>query len=257
MSQVSVAVLVSAGCHPVTGTPRAACSDATAFGVAKRVAGDQLHVIHAGSRDEAALLDYLALGAGRIEVVPSSKEVDIAALLTPMLAEFDLVITGSKAERGAGSGLLPYVLAQRLGRPIVANVLDIELRSGEAHVLQFLPRGKRRRLAVTLPAVLVVHPLASAETSYAYARQRRGQIVEAAPPSPAPAVAATAPPWTISSEARRIIPLKAEDKKPAHERLMSAIAAEQKKGTVMADGSPAEKARAILGYLRQHHLIEF
>lgn len=257
MSKVSVAVLVSAGCHPITGTSRASRGDATAIGVAQRIAGEATRVFHAGSKDEPALRDYLALGAKRIDVLPAPDGADIAALLTPMLADTDLVITGSKAERGAGSGLLPYVLAERLGWPVIANALEIEVRDREAHILQFLPRGKRRRLAVALPAVIAVHPLAPVDVTYAFARIRSGQIFETMPPLPATETAAAALPWAVLSEGRRIVRLKAEDRKPAHERLMSAIAAEQKKGTVVADGSPADKARAVLGYLRQHRLIGY
>ena len=63
------AVLVSAGRHPFTGTPRACRGDAVALALGQRIVGDALRIIHAGAIHEPALNDYLALGAGTIEVV--------------------------------------------------------------------------------------------------------------------------------------------------------------------------------------------
>ena len=49
------AVLVSAGRHPFTGTPRACRGDAVAIALGQRIVGDALRIIHAGAIDEPAL----------------------------------------------------------------------------------------------------------------------------------------------------------------------------------------------------------
>ena len=71
--------------------------------------------------------DYLALGAGTIEVLPVDASSDVVSALAAYLQNVDIILTGSNAELGAGSGLLPYALAQALARPVVANVLDVRV----------------------------------------------------------------------------------------------------------------------------------
>ena len=68
----SVAVLVSAGVNPISGIARAFRGDAVALAVARKLAGGPVRVIHVGHRDEPALRDYLALGAGAIEVLAAA-----------------------------------------------------------------------------------------------------------------------------------------------------------------------------------------
>lgn len=271
-SQLSVAVLVSAGLNPVSGAPRAARGDAVALSLVRRLGGKALRVLHAGSPDDPALEDYLALGAGEIEVVAVPEGNDVAAALADAVNDTNLVVTGSRAEQGAGSGLLPYALAKRLGRPVVANVLEARVEGGEAHLVQFLPRGKRRKLAVKLPAVVAVHPMAPATIAYAHAARMSGRVATFSPPpggeglkvggSPAsrketaPVAAKQAVEWKPEAQPRQIVRLKAEEKKPAHARLEAAIASEKKGGLVVTDGTPADKARIVLDYLARHGLFE-
>ncbi len=177
----SVAVLLSAGRHPVSGAPRACRGDAVALALGRRFAGEDLQAVHVGAADEPALKDYLALGAGRIEVLTIDPSRDLLALLAKRLKNVSLIIAGSRTEQGAGSGLLPYALARELGRPIVPNVLEAQLDSGEVRIRQFLPKGKRRKIAAPLPVILSVHPLAPVELRYAYARRVAGQITAAEP----------------------------------------------------------------------------
>ena len=137
----TAAVLVSAGRNPYTGAPRACRGDAAALALGQRLAGDALRIIHAGAIDEPALKDYLALGAGTIEVVAAPNGHDPVRVLSGHLKNIDLVLTGSRAESGAGSGLFPYALAKALGRPVVANVLDVEIEGAEAMSASSYPRA--------------------------------------------------------------------------------------------------------------------
>jgi electron transfer flavoprotein beta subunit len=251
------AVLVSAGRHPFTGAPRAAHGDAVAMALGRRLVGGALRIIHAGAIDEPALKDYLALGAGTIEVVPPNGD-DAIGGLTGLLKDVDLVLAGSRAESGAGSGLFPYALAKALGRPVVANVLDVEIEGAEARVRQFLPKGRRRGVAVSLPAILAVHPLTQVRLGYAYARRLSGRII-AVPPAIDGQLGAAAreSPWTVEQTSRSPVRLKAEEKRSAYERMRAAVVSEAKGGVVAFEGTSVDKAQVVLNYLRNHRLIDF
>ena len=165
----SVAALISAGRHPVSGAPRSCRGDAVAMALGRSLVGDALRVVHAGAEQEPSLQDYLALGAKNIEVLPINPNGDVVAVLAAYLKDVDIILTGVGAELGAGSGLLPYALAQTLERPIVSNVLDAKVAnsgasSADVEIRQFLPKGQRRRLACSLPLVIAVHPLSPGRT---------------------------------------------------------------------------------------------
>lgn len=253
--KISAAVLVSAGRHPESGIARPCRGDAVALALARQLVGDDLRVVHAGAADEPALQDYLALGAGAIEVLTIPSGANALMPLTDLLAGVDLIITGTRAELGAGSGLLPYALAQALGRPIVNNVLTAEVEQGEVVVRQFLPKGRRRRIAAPLSAILAVHPLAPFELRYAYARRLAGRICMT--PSNNPANSSTSPHWSVDQMKRRPVRLKAAEKKSGHARMLSATVSEAKGGTVAIEGSCVDKAQVMLSFLREHRLIDF
>lgn len=254
----TAAVLVSAGRHPVTGAPRACRGDAAALALGQRLVGDALRIIHAGAIDEPALKDYLALGAGMIEVVAAPNGQDIVSVMSGLLEDVDLVLTGSRAESGAGSGLLPYALAKALGRPVVANVLDVEIEGVEALVRQFLPKGRRRGVAVSLPAILAVHPLTKVGLGYAYARRLSGRIAAVSPAIDGKlGSGGRESPWTVEQTSRRPMRLKAEEKRSAHERMRAAVVSEAKGGVVAFEGTSVDKAQVVLNYLRNHRLIDF
>jgi len=254
---LSAAVLVSAGRHPVSGMARACRGDAVALAMGRRLAGDRLRVIYAGDASEPALKDYLALGAGRVEVVRARAGGDVLTPLAGVLHDVDLVLTGARAEDGAGSGLLPYALGQSLGRPVVGNVLEAHIEENEIVLRQFLPKGRRRGIAAPLPAVLAVHPLAPVELRYAHARLRAGKIEER-PADGDIASTSARPAWAIEPTRRQPVRLKAEDKtKSAHARLHSAIASEAKAGVVAIEGTCVDKAQVMLSFLREHRLVDF
>ena len=68
---MKIAVLVSVGRHPVSGTARYSRNDAAALTIALSLAkthGATLDVLHAGDPSNPALREYLALGARFVAV---------------------------------------------------------------------------------------------------------------------------------------------------------------------------------------------
>jgi electron transfer flavoprotein beta subunit len=179
-----VAVLVSVGCHPVSGRDRASPLDAGALELALRADRAPL-AVHAGDPENPALRDYLGMGVREIHALgPVTLNDDVVAPLADFLWERKprLVICGMRAERGEASGMLPYLIAANLDWPIVADVTAIELKGQEVLVSQAQPGGRRRRISADLPAVLTVGRAGPKPRQSAFARARRGRIVTLAVP---------------------------------------------------------------------------
>lgn len=268
---MKIAVLVSVGRHPVSGTARYSRNDAAALTIAlslARVHGATLDVLHAGDPSNPALKEYLALGARTVEVldVPATLEgqIDVTAPLATRLRGYDLVLTGTRAEGAFDSGMLPYRVASALEMPLVGAAVDLTLREGCAEVRQFMPKGLRRRVEVRLPALIAVHPLANTAPSYAYARLREGSIrpVATTTPSSPDAGRPDAPTsrdlvWTIRPATAKPVRLAAAEKRSGHARMLSATTTESRDGSVVIEGSSVEKAQVILAYLREHQLVDY
>jgi electron transfer flavoprotein beta subunit len=253
-----IAVLVSTGRHPTSGVPRHCRDDSLALTIGidlSQTKATKLEVLHAGNANNSALMDYLALGADQINVIPTEPNTDIVESIAERLVDTDLILTGSRAENGQNSGLLPYLLAEKLNIPIVSNVLEIRNIGDKLEVLQFFPKGKRRRVTVNLPAVIAIHPLAPVELRYAYVRQQQGKIIALTKPTNVAVESHLQ--WDVAPKLRKPIKLKAPENLTGHERLLAAITSENKGGTVVNDGNCVEKAQVILSYLREHQLITF
>ncbi|RUO99057.1 hypothetical protein [Hyphomicrobium sp.] len=254
----SVAALVSAGRHPLTGVPRACRGDAVAMALGRALAGEKFALFHIGSVDEPSLRDYLAYGADKVEVIPANKgDVDINAV-ADVVKNFDIVLTGTRAEVAAGSGMFPYMLAHAMACPVVTNALDIRVDQSDTGtnvvISQFLPKGQRRSIASATPLVIAVHPFAAATLKYAHSRRVSGTINVIGSVSAAPA---RQPSWAVEAAPRRPVRLKAAEKQAGHARLLSAIVSEAKGGVVAFEGTTVDKAQVVLNYLREHRLVDF
>jgi electron transfer flavoprotein beta subunit len=258
-----IAVLVSIGRHPVSGVPRYSRNDAAALNLAnelaQRGAGASIDVIHAacaGHGDSPALSEYLALGASSITLIEAAISQDVLPALQAQLQDYDLVLCGSRAEGGAGSGMLPYLLAARLNLPLLAGVIAVTPGAGHVVAQQYLPKGRRREVALKLPAVMTVHPLAPNRLRYAYARLRRGEIRKQVFAGYQGTGGQTEE-WTV--EAAKAVPRKltAPEKRSGHARMQAATVTESRGGKVVQDGSAADKAQIVLAYLREHHLVNY
>lgn len=175
----TVISLVSIGAHPTSGRARRAEQDARAVELGLQLAGDKLQVLHAGDASEPALRAYLGMGLAQLHVLEQPPGADALPALSEYLqgAGAQVVLTGSQAETGEGSGMLPFLLAERLGWPVVVGLAEVEsISNGVAQVLQALPRGQRRRLKVRLPMLATVDNAAPKPRQSAYGPAQRGQL---------------------------------------------------------------------------------
>lgn len=182
-----VAVLLSIGQHPVTARPRRADQDARALELALQLSNAEVLPLHVGQMNEqndTALRSYLGMGISQIKLInPSvnalSNNPDILFSLEQGVrdSQANIVLCGSRAETGEGSGLVPYMLAKKLAWPIVSGIVSIEkIEQGRATLLQALPRGQRRKIIVSLPAVLTVDPAAATARQSAFGPAQRGSL---------------------------------------------------------------------------------
>lgn len=175
-----IVTLVSVGAHPASGRARRAEHDARAVELGLRLAGEALEVLHVGDPAEPALRDYLGMGLSQMNVLEQPANGDALPGLVEYLrdASVQMVLAGSRAETGEGSGMLPYLLGERLGWPVVTGLAEIErIDNGIAQVLQALPRGQRRRLNVRLPLIATVDGAAPKARQSAYGPAQRGELL--------------------------------------------------------------------------------
>ncbi|WP_017939912.1 electron transfer flavoprotein subunit beta [Zestomonas thermotolerans] len=250
MTDLNIVALVSIGAHPASGRARRAEQDARAVELGLRLAGKRLRVLHAGNPREEALRSYLGMGLDELAVLEQPAGADALPALADYLADAgaQLVLTGSQAETGEGSGMLPFLLAERLGWPLVVGLAEVEkVEDGSAQVLQALPRGQRRRLRVRLPFVASVDSAAPGARQSAFGPARRGRIEahEVAVVEDQLLAASTLQP--ARPRPKRLKVIKA---KTGAERMKAATAkAAGGTGQVLKDVSPQAGAEAIFKLL--------
>jgi electron transfer flavoprotein beta subunit len=248
---VQVVTLVSVGRHPVTGRPRRSPLDARAVELGLRLPGTQQVLLHAGDARAEVLREYLGMGVETMHVVPCAPRDDIVPALRAPLAALrpSLILAGVRAEGAEDSGMVPYLIAQSLGWPIVAQVADVVIgRDGKAAVVQALPRGRRREIEVELPCVLAVGMGAPAPRPSAFARARRGRMAEV---SVAPVADARYDGWQQSPARARGKRLRMPKGGSAAARQQAATVVVASSGAALRPESPQEAARAILEYLQR------
>lgn len=255
---VEIAVLVSVGRHPVSGRGRRAPGDAQALELGLRVAeaaGARLHVLHAGDPEAPALRDYLGMGVGELHVLALPEHADAVPALAERLRALHpaLVLTGARSEAGWSSGCVPYALAAALNFAVVPAAASLTVGDAAAQVQQALPRGRRRALQVTLPAVLAVDAAAPTARSVAYARARRGRIVvEQVQRS----LFQAAEPGTPQPSRVRPPRLQVEQGASAAERLQALTTRGTGSARIVHPNSASEAAREIHNLLLQRGLVQ-
>ncbi|MEE7459644.1 electron transfer flavoprotein subunit beta [Methylorubrum populi] len=247
-----IAVLLSAGLHPVSGASVLPRVEAQAIRMAAGL-GEAVG-LHAGP-DAAALAEALGQGLARIEHVGIAAGDDPVPALAARLAETgpDLILAGRRSQGGDESGLVPYALARALSIPLVPDVVAAAREAeGSLRLDQSLGRGALRRVSVRGPVVVTCHPDAPAPLAYAFGRARRGSVATlAATPAAiaAPTVAVEERPYRRRPKIVKGAPAGGS----AAERLKAATGegGSAASGRLLIQPDPEEAAREILAYLRQ------
>ncbi|MGP9766125.1 electron transfer flavoprotein subunit beta [Halomonas sp. AOP13-D3-9] len=255
----SVAVLVSVGRHPLTARARHAEHDARAVEMALSLGDATVQLIHAdnsATSSEEALRGYLGMGISRVKRIQQAPNADVVPALANILrfAAPQLVLTGTRAETGEGSGLVPYMLAEMLGWPLISGLAKVEsIDQGVATVLQALPRGKRRRLRVRLPAIATVDNSAPAARQSAFGPARRGELADCACASVIDELQAQ---WRVQPARKRPKRLKIVKSASARDRFKAAAAkADSNGGQLLSDVTPEQGAEAIFTLLKEEGVL--
>lgn len=176
--RADVVVLLSIGRHPVSGRSRIPPADAAALELALRLTPSPV-ALHVGSANDPALRDYLGMGLASMTVIegPESDD-DIYPVLLEHIRGLDprVVITGERTERGEASGMLPYLLAKALGRPLLPQSISLAFDREKVVAVRQLAGGRRHRIAATGAAIASVPSTGVVPRFPAFGPARRGQM---------------------------------------------------------------------------------
>ncbi len=244
-------VLLSAGHHPISAHPCPVPVELQAIALARGLGAASITGLHAGGASQA-VQDCFGHGLQQLEILQQPDGDPLAALAAAITnAAPDLVLAGRRGRGGADSGLLPYRLAESLGWPICADAVGVAPHALGLAVTQALPRGARRRVVLSTPAIVTVHPAAPAAHPFTFAAARRGQ----ARLSPSSFPAASYPEVSEYPYRRRPrLPRAAAFGGTAEDRLRAATEISGG-GVVMRDASPDAAAAAICEVLERLGLL--
>ncbi|MBO1325012.1 hypothetical protein K2X14_07635 [Acetobacter sp. TBRC 12305] len=179
---MKVAVALSAGVDPISGRAAPVPSEIHAIGLAHQICESVIGVhvsVHAGA-DTTVLRDYAAYGLNQIIVLEGA---DVCATLSAWLhahPDIAVLLTGQQACGGQDSGLVPFLVARRLGWAMVSDVAQVlQASAGDRtlDVLQARPRGVRRPAALPMPCVLGASARTGPVPDAVYAQARATPIV--------------------------------------------------------------------------------
>lgn len=251
-----VTALISVGQHPESGRARRAEQDARAVEMGMTLSPTGLEVLHAGNPEDQALRSYAGMGLSTLRVLSIAEQGDAAAVLSHYLKQQtpQVILTGGRAERGESSGMLPFLLAESLGIPLVAGVAQIvSLNDSEAEVLQALPRGQRRKLRVSVPFIASIDMAATAPRQSAYGPASRAKI---ASEQGLAVVDDALSDWETSPARKRPKRMKKVKAKTAADRFKAATAKSQSDGGKVLKNQPvSEMAQAVFDLLLEEGVI--
>lgn len=98
----------------------------------------------------------------------------LAAAVRPLAP--DLLVAGERSEGDAANGMLPYLLAELLGSPLLAEVAALRLCPDGVEAEQRLGRGLVRRIGAVLPVIITVGAKGPMPRQVAFGRAHRACI---------------------------------------------------------------------------------
>lgn len=223
-------VLFSASSHPVSGKPAPARAELQAVALA-HASGFTVTGLAAGPDISPAPLGHGLYALKHVKTNGDAVEALVAALATALP---DIMLCGPRAEGQDDTGMVPYLLAERLGLTLVADAVSIEeLGDGMLEVIQGLPRGQRRRVVVKPPLIATVHAAAPAPLPFVWSQARSGTIET---------VEVTAVPAPASDAETR--PFRPRGK------LMEKAGTDSEKGKLLVNPAPQDAAREVISWLK-------
>jgi electron transfer flavoprotein beta subunit len=262
---LKIVSLISIGQHPASGRARRAEQDGRAVELGMTLAEassskENLTVIHAGdsqqASQQAALRSYAGMGLESVRVLQLRESADAVKTLSEYLHKHapDIILTGVRAESGESSGMMPYLLGEALGLPVVSRIADIvSIKEGVAEILQALPRGQRRALTVRLPFIASVDNAAAEPRQSAFGPASRALMEQQRCNSEPDAERNE---WSILPARKRPKRLKIVKAKTAADRFKAATAKPQGAGGKVLKNQPAaEQAQAIFDLLLEEGVL--
>lgn len=253
---VNIVSLVSIGRHPQSGRSRRAEQDGRAVELGLKLVGDNLAVVHAGHSEEPVLRQYAGMGLNELTVLSQDANGDALPLMYDFLSQSDanVLLMGIRSENGESSGMLPYLLAEKLGWPLLSRVADIvHINAEEAQVLLALPRGQRRSVTVSLPFIATIDNAAGEARQSAFGRGLRAKINVIENQRTIDDTVST---WTIRPAKPRPKRMKVVKAKTAADRFKAATAKSiGGGGKIMKNETATEKAQAIFDLLLEEKVI--
>jgi len=239
------------------------------------VHGGEVHVATVGPPEVRPTLERV-LGAGvdgalRVwddgwdETRPDRTAAALAAMVRAARPARDLVLLGARTV-DRGSGLVPGLLAERLGWPVATDLAALDLDSAAPGVIRAVrrrERGVEEDLEISLPAVLGLLPdlarLREASLPDLLAARRATPPVMAPPPADDDARGPLPAPTETRALPRRprarALFTPASDA-PAFERVTQMLGAgvSRRAGRIL-EASPDELAEAAVGFLEQRGFL--
>jgi electron transfer flavoprotein alpha subunit len=177
-----------------------------------------------------------------------SHQKDVVPALVSYLRALrpDIVLAGGRGEGGEESGMVPYLVAEALGMPVVPEVAGLSLDGDGARLIQALPRGRRQLVEARLPLVASVNAAARPARQVAFAKARRGVVDVVPAEAAADIILATAErrPWRPRPKRLAVAPGGS-----AADRLRAMTETKAGAGAVLIRPAPEEAARAVYDYL--------
>ncbi len=248
--------LVSIGRHPQSGRLRRGDLDAKAVEMGLNLCAEEFSIVHAGNPENPVLRHYAGMGVKQMVVLKQHQDDDALPVFVDYIAKHgpQIVLTGQRSESGESSGMLPYLLAEKLAWPMVSGVAEIvSIHDGEAQLLLALPRGQRRAVTVKLPFIASVSSAAKEARQSAFAVGLRASIEVH---DVANCVDQATSQWQVAPAKPRAKRMKVVKAKNAAERMKAATAkAQSSGGKVLLKESLDEKAQAIFDLLIEEKVI--
>ncbi len=256
---LSTYALLSLGKHPTSGRHRRSNEDAQAFEMAAKL-GNCLG-LHAGQGSNTEhLRPFLGMGIAPVSLLDIESASDPVQAFSSYFKQnkFDVILTGSRAEDGESSGMLPYLLAQALDIPVVSQVCDANIEMPLTTnilltITQALPRGARRSLTIQTPCILILDSSAPPARQSAFGPANRGTIEEIQGYSQHDDIAAAFHFEPAQKKPKRMKKIKATT---AAERFKAATASQAKGGQIITPKTSEEGAQAILNLLKEEGLVQ-